>query len=238
MTDKIFYFVMVPMVYLAFAWCIIGVLVKIVGIWRSPKPTHTLKIFPEKSSPTLVGTIEAFTLPTVRRYQPLLWMFLGLFHLGILGLILSHLDLLPQINLLAPESKHMLGNGAIGVIVTVSVVYFLFRRFRTPVREISVPADYLMLFLLFLIFITGDTISWANSWNGADGFVLTKQDFGKYLDSLVRFTFANPREFLMGSHYVVIAVHVLLANLFLLLLPFSKIMHTFFAVPLNWLRRV
>jgi nitrate reductase gamma subunit len=48
----------------------------------------------------------------------------------------------------------------------------------------------------------------------------------------------NPRSYFTGSHYVVIVVHVLLANLLLLALPFSKIMHAFFAVPLNALRRL
>jgi len=237
MVDKIFYFIMVPMVYLAFAWCAIGILWKVVSIMRLPKQTHTLKIFPDKSAAGLRAVLETFAMPSVRRHQPVLWFFLGVFHLGILGLILSHLDLLPQINIMPAESKHMLGNGAIGVAVTVSVLYFLLRRFRTPIREISVPADYLILFLLFLIFITGDTRSWANSCN-PDGFVMTKQDFGAYLNSLAHFTFANPRDLLTGSHYVVIVIHVLLANLLLLSLPFSKIMHTFFAVPLNLLRRI
>ena len=69
-------------------------------------------------------------------------------------------------------------------MLTVSIVYFLLRRFRTPVRELSVPADYLLLFLLFCIFITGDVISWGNSWS-PDGFVITKQDLGAYLSGLV-----------------------------------------------------
>jgi nitrate reductase gamma subunit len=237
MTDKIFYFVMTPMVYLAFAWCVIGAVVRIVGILRAPRQPFTLKLFPEKPAPLLAATVEAFTMPAVRRYHPTLWAFLGVFHLGLLGLLLAHLDLLPQIDLAPADSKHMLGHGAIGVAVTVSLLYFLFRRFRTPIREISVPADYLLLFLLFLIFITGDTISWANSWN-PDGFVLTKQDFGAYLNGLLHFSWVNPRSYFTGSHYVVIVVHVLLANLLLLVLPFSKVMHAFFAVPLNALRRL
>jgi [DsrC]-trisulfide reductase subunit M len=237
MVDKIFYFIMVPMVYLAFAWCILGVMWKVSVVFRLPKQTHTLKVFPATKAPGLRGAFEAFSMPTVRRYKPVLWVFLGLFHVGVLGVILAHLDLLPQINIMPADSKHMLGNGAFGVAVTVSVLYFMVRRFRTPIREISVPADFLILLLLFLIFITGDTISWGNSWS-SDGFVISKQDFGGYLNSLVHFTFADPRDMLEGSHYVVIVIHVLLANLLLIALPFSKIMHTFFAVPLNMLRRV
>ncbi len=87
-----------------------------------------------------------------------------------------------------------------------------------------------------MIFITGDTISWANSWR-EDGFIFTKQDFGAYLNGLIHFTFEDPGQSMYGGHYVVIAIHVLLANIFLMVLPFSKIMHTFFAVALNRLRR-
>jgi nitrate reductase gamma subunit len=239
MTDKIFYFIMVPMVYLAFAWFVIGSVMRIVSILRAPKMPNTLKIFPEKEirAPRLAAVVDTFTMPTIRAHRPLLWFFLIVFHVGVALLILGHLDLLPQVRIMSADSPHMIGYGAVGVALTISILYLLFRRFRTPVREFSVPSDYLLLFLLFCIFLTGDVISWGNSWS-PDGFVITKQDLGLYLSSLVRFTFEDPRSILSGSHYAVVALHVLLANLFLMILPFSKIMHTFFALPMNTLRRV
>ncbi|MEI7451349.1 MAG: respiratory nitrate reductase subunit gamma [Desulfomonile sp.] len=243
MADKIWYLVMVPMVYLAFAWCMVWIIVRIVGILKAPKLPLTLRIFPEGKGPDdppapgLLGAVwDAFTMPSVRRYKPLLWSFLIAFHVAILVLILAHIDLLPQVNIMSAESEHMIGNGAVGVVVTVCILYFLFRRFLSPLREVSVPADYLILMLLLCIAISGDMISWGNSWS-ENGFVMTKKDLGTYLDSLIKFTFADPRQFLSGSHYAIVGTHVLLANLFLLVLPFSKIMHVFFAVPMNKLRR-
>lgn len=236
MVDQIFYFITVPMVYFAVAWCIAGIGIKIVSILKAPKQPFTLKIFPETNKPLWAAVADAFTLPTVRKHKPLLWLALMLFHVGLLILIISHLDMLPQINIMPEDSVHMIGNGAVGVVVTISLLYLLFRRFRAPVRELSVPSDYLLLFLLFLILISGDIISWANSWS-ENGFVLTKQDFGEYLNGLIHLSFANPVDILDGGHYVVLVTHVFLANLFLLVLPFSKIMHTFFAVPLNKIRR-
>jgi len=236
MLDKIYYFIMVPMVYLAVAWCVIGITMKIIKIVKAPKHPTTLKIFPETNRPLLAALWDALTLPTVREHRPTLWVFLMLFHIAFALLILGHLDLIPQLRIASPDSPHMIGHGAVGVILTVSVLYLLFRRFRSPVREVSVPSDYILLILLFCLFLTGDVISWANSWSES-GFVITKQDFGAYLSGLVRFSFQNPGEVLSGGHYSVIAVHVLLANLFLILLPFSKIMHSFFALPLNALRR-
>ena len=239
MIDTIFYFITVPMVYLAFAWFIVGASIKIAGILKSPGLPHTLKIFPEKEtgSPRLAAVLDALTMPTVRVHKPLLWFFLMVFHIGIVLLILAHLDLIPQFRITSADSPHMIGNGAVGVALTISLLYLLFRRFRAPVREFSVPSDYLLLFLIFCLFLTGDVISWGNSWS-PDGFVITKQDVSAYLGGLVRFTFEDPRNVLSGSHYPIVAVHVLLANLFLIILPFSKIMHSFFAIPLNTLRRV
>ncbi len=236
MADKFLFLVMVPMVYLAFLTCAIGVLTKIFEILRAPKHPHTLQIFPQRKASGLNALAETMTMPTVLRAKPVFWVILMVYHLGVVFLVLSHLDLLPQINILSSDSEHMIGNGAVGAAVTLSVLYFLVRRFASPVREISVPADYLLLLLLFLTFITGDTISWANSWSD-DGFIFTKQDFGAYLNGLIHFTFEDPGISMYGGHYVVIAVHVLLANIFLMVLPFSKIMHTFFAVALNRLRR-
>jgi [DsrC]-trisulfide reductase subunit M len=247
MADRIWYFIMVPMVYLAIAWCLTWIAIKIVGIINTPQPPRTLRIFPagnprddtatDPSTGTLAGAVwDALSMPTVRKHEPRLWFFLIVFHIALILLILAHLDLLPQITIMAPDSVHMVGFGAIGMVVTISLLYFLFRRFRSPVREISVPGDFLLLFLLFCIAITGDTISWGNSWS-QDGFVMTKADFGGYLNSLITFSFADPREFLSGSHYAVIGMHVLLANIFLLVFPFTKMMHAFFAVPMNKLRR-
>ena len=242
MVDKFWYFIMVPMVYLAFAWCIVWIVIKIMDILRAPNIPPTLRIFPESKTrsapeyPLAAAAWDAFTMPSVRKHNTVLWVFLCIFHLSIALLILAHIDLLPHVNIMPAPSEHMIGNGVIGIAVTISILYFLFRRFRTPVREVSVPADYLLLILLLAIVLTGDIMSWGNSW-AENGFVITKKDFGEYLNSLVRFTFSDPRQFLTGSHYAVIGTHVLLANLFLMVLPFSKIMHVFFAVPMNKLRR-
>ena len=130
----------------------------------------------------------------------------------------------------------ILGAGLVGVGVTVPLLYFLFRRFRTPVRELSVPADYLLLILILFLFLFGDLMSWGNSWT-PNGFVMTKQDFSLYFQGLAQFTFADPRAVLPGSHYHFLVIHVLLADLFFIILPFSKILHAFLSYPINLLRR-
>jgi nitrate reductase gamma subunit len=159
-----------------------------------------------------------------------------IFHISFLLLILGHLDILPNISLVPEASRDMLGRGIVGVGVTLPIFYFLFRRFRSPIREITVPADYLLLILILFLCLFGDMMSWGNSWT-ANGFVMTKLDFSKYFNGLVNFTFADPRLVLPGSHYHFVVIHVLLANIFFIILPFSKVMHAFLAMPINLLRR-
>lgn len=236
MIDTIFYFITVPMVYISFVICIIGILYAVIRILLAPKQASTLQVFPESKASGAMALYDTFAMPTILRDSPFFWVFLMLYHIAFGLLILNHLDLIPGLNIMHPESPHMFGYGAVGLTLTLSVIYFILRRLRSPVREISVMGDYLLLLLLLFVFITGDVISWSNSW-GENGFVLGKSDFKNYVDILVSFSFADPAEVLQSSHYVVVVVHIFFANLFILLFPFTKLMHTFFAIPLNKIRR-
>lgn len=240
MLDKLYWFVMVPMVYLAVAWCILGIVYRVAGILRAPAHPHTLALFPKSPGGGMRAVIEALTWPTILRKDPVFWAFLVAFHVGLVMLFFGHLDLFPQVKLCPEDSPHMLGRGLAGLLFTLPLLYFMHRRIREPVRLVSVPADYYLLLLMFLLAITGDSISWTNSWNPPIGFVIGKADLAThYFDKLAHLSFDNPREgTLVNGHYVVVVMHVLLANLFLMILPFSKVMHTFFAVTLNKLRRV
>jgi nitrate reductase gamma subunit len=234
--NRIDYIIMVPLLYLSILALLAGIVWRIVVIMRADPQPFPLRLYPAPARPGLAALGDAFAMPQVRRHRPLFWVFLMIYHAAFLFLILGHLDILPQINLLPPDSRHMLGAGAVGIAVTIPLLYFLMRRLRSPQREISVFSDYLLLLLLLFLFLFGDMMSWGNSWS-AHGFVMTKQDFSKYFDGLVRFTFADPRAVLPGSHYHFAVIHVLLAEAFFVVLPFSKIMHTFFSVPINLLRR-
>ena len=233
--DRIDYIIMVPLLYLSILALLAGIIWRIAVILRSPPPPTRCGCT-RAARPGLAALGDTFAMPQVRRHKPLFWVFLMIFHVGIVLLFLGHLDILPQVNILPPESRHMLGAGAVGIAVTVPLMYFLGRRLRSPQRDISVFSDYLLLLLLLFLFLFGDMISWGNSWS-AHGFVMTKQDFAKYFDGLLRFTFADPRAVLPGSHYHFAVIHVLLAETFFVVLPFSKIIHTFFSVPVNLLRR-
>ncbi len=234
--NAVYWFIMVPMVYAAILVLVAGLVGRLIAILRAPAQPYSLKLYPAARSPSLAALRDTFTMPQVRRHAPVFWVFLMVYHVAFLLLILGHLDILPGLNIMPMESKHMVGWGVVGAAVTISALYFILRRFRGENRRISVPADYLLLLLLLFTFLFGDFMSWSNSW-GAHGFVMTKNDFAAYFDGLARFTFADPRAVLHGSHYHFVVIHVLLANLTLIVLPFTKIVHTFFALPINMLRR-
>jgi nitrate reductase gamma subunit len=234
--DRLMYVVMVPMVYAAILALIAGVAYRVVAILRAPPQPWVLRTHPVSRRPVLAALGDAFGMPQIRKRRPLFWAFLMVYHVAFLLLFLGHLDILPRLNLVSPESRHMIGRGGVGVAVTIPMVYFLVRRLRSPVREISVPADFLLLLFLLCLFLLGDMMSWSNSWNPA-GFVMTKQSFSEYFHILASFSFADPRTVLHGSHYHFAVLHVLFANLLFIILPFTKIVHAFFALPINLIRR-
>jgi len=234
--DRIDYIIMVPLVYVSILALLAGIIWRIAVIMRSPPPPYPLRLYPAARRPGLAALGDTFAMPQVRKHKPLFWVFLMIYHVAFVLLILGHLDILPHVSLLPPDSRHMLGAGGVGIAVTLPLIYFLMRRLRSPQRDISVFSDYLLLLLLLFLFLFGDMMSWGNSWS-PHGFVMSKQDFAKYFDDLARFTFADPRAVLPGSHYHFAVIHVLLAEVFFIVLPFSKIIHTFFSVPVNMLRR-
>jgi nitrate reductase gamma subunit len=226
----------VPMVYLSIAFFIAAVAARIVAVARSGPPPYQLTLYPAPKNPVMGALRDTFAMPQIRKRRPIFWVFLMMYHIGFLLLFLGHLDILPQINLVPAASRDMLGAGLVGVMVTLPTFYFILRRLRSPEREISTPGDFLLLLLLLFLFLLGDLMSWGNSWT-PNGFVMTKADFALYFEGLARFTFADPRLVLHGSHYHFAVLHVLLANLLFITLPFTKVIHTFFSVPLNLARR-
>lgn len=234
--DAVYYFIMVPMVYLSIAFFIGAVAVKFARLGKAGPAPYQLATYPLKRRSRLGALSDTFAMPQIRKKDPLFWVSLMMYHVGFVLLILGHLDILPQVNIMSPASRHMVGAGFVGLMVTLPTFYFLGRRFKGENRMISTPGDYILLLLLLFIFLLGDMISWGNSWT-ANGFVMTKADFAKYFDGLLRFTFADPRLVLHGSHYHFAVLHVLLANLLFITLPFTKVVHTFFSLPLNMVRR-
>ena len=233
---KVEYAIMVPLVYAALVFLLAAIVARLAAILRAPRQSYQLAIYPAPRRRVLAALRDTFLMPQVLRRAPLFWLFIVVFHLGLLALILGHLDLFPALRILPASSRGMIGAGTVGLAVTVPTFYFLGRRFMGENRKISTPGDYLLLLLLLFLFLFGDLMSWGNSWT-ASGFVMTKADFSRYFGILASMSFADPRTVLHGSHYHFIVIHVLLAEALFVVLPFTKVMHAFLALPAEALRR-
>ena len=234
--ETLYYIILVPMVYLAFATFFIGTTVRLIKIFKEPRHPATLQIYPEKKPRWLWALHDTFLFPTVRRHKPLLWVFLMAFHICILLLIIGHLELFGQIETLQLIPHEIfLGQGFVGLIASIALLYFLFRRFMSPVRELSVPEDYYLLILLFLVVLFGSQMDWARRWYFYEE--LGVDHYREYLSSLLYFKPYLPAEITDTGDSFMLVLHVFFANLFLMFFPFSQLMHSFLSLPMNKLRR-
>lgn len=234
--QTLYYVILVPMVYFALAVFIIGTTVRLIRIFKTPAHPTTLQIYPEKKGKLLAAVADTLLFSTVRRHKPVLWVFLIVFHIGLILLFIGHLELIWDIAVfqIIPHEP-FLGKGFLGLILAVCLLYFLFRRFLSPVKELSVPEDYYLLILLFLIVIFGSEMDWARRIYFYEE--LTVDDYRDYFVSLLMFKPDLPEGILFSGHSFMLVMHAFFANLFLIFFPFSQSMHSFLALPINKLRR-
>jgi nitrate reductase gamma subunit len=237
MWDSIYYFVMVPMVYVAFATLILGILFKFLLILFSPSIPGTLGIFPRKVPRHLGILKDTFLIPTAWRQSKIFWLFIVAFHTAFLLLFIGHLELIREIKIIQVIPHEVfLGAGWVGIVLMVSTLFFLLRRFRSPIRGISVPEDYLLLILLFLTIIFGSHMHLASRY-GVMGFDITVDDYRAYLSSLFAFKPVIPEGITDSPHYVILVLHILFANLVMITFPFSKMIHSVFVFFAHHLKR-
>ena len=236
MRDAIYYFVMVPMVYGAAAIFISGLLFKILVAVFSPGIKGTLGLYP-RNLPFVAGVAkDAFLISSAFKKDRLLWFFIVAFHTGFVLLFLGHLELARNFDFLQIIPHNVfLGAGVVGIVLIVSTLYFLLRRFRSPLREISVPEDFLLLLILFVAMLFGSHMHLAARY-GIAGFDIPLEDYRAYLWGLATFKPVLPDGITLSPHYIIVVLHIFFANLFIMLFPFSKMIHsvfTFFAQSLK-----
>jgi len=238
MWDKIYYFVLVYMVYAAVAVLIGGTLFKLAVVFFSKKFRGSLATYPHKVPRPLGVAAEAVLVPSAWRKAKVFWFFIITFHIALILLVIGHLELIKEFKIfqIIPHTI-FLGAGIVGIVIIVSVLYFLFRRFKSPWREISVPEDFLILLLLFITSVIGSHLHMGERYGMAE-FGVSADIYREYLSSLVAFKPAIPETLSGSPHYVLVALHVFLANLVLMMLPFSKMIHMVFAfLSLNLKRK-
>ncbi len=237
MWNSIYYFVMVPMVYIAFATLILGILFKFMLVVFSPPIPGALGIFPRKLPKPLGVLKDSFLITAAWRSSKIFWLVIVAFHMAFLLLIIGHLELIKDFKIIQVISHEVfLGAGWVGIVLTFTTLYFLMRRFSSPVRQISIPEDYILLIVLFLTFIFGSHMHLAARYSES-GFDIQVGDFRAYLSSLFAFNPIIPEEISESPHYILLVIHIFLANLFMIFFPFSKMIHSVFVFFAHKIKR-
>lgn len=236
--QAVYYFVLIPMVYVAFAVFIIGTVLQGARIVFGLRYSLETAVGPERKPKVLGALYETLLSPSVLRSHPVHWVFLMAFHVAFLLLVLGHAELIADIGVLqAIRHEVFLGGGVVGITLLAALLFFLFRRFHSPAGQISVPQDYYVLILLFLVVLFGSELHLARRL--FDYSTIGVEEYREYLSGIFTFRPALPEVFKEDyvGHSFLLVLHVFFANLFLMLFPASRMMHSLLALPLARLGR-
>ena len=238
--DWFSYLVAGIMVYVAVAIFIFGMAYQVYQWLRAPKTRIKTGVFPKPRSAAArwirVGT-DSFTFPQVVKVDRWTWVFTILFHFALLGALVGHLRLVheftPLLNMLGPKGMDQFAlwsGGLMGIILLVALIYYLFHRLKSPYKEISVPEDFILLFLLILVVAMGDHMRFLGKIHAAD--------YRIYLQNLLAFEPAFPKVLADSPTKWALVSHILFANLLIIYFPFSKLVHVIATFPANLARRI
>ena len=238
--DWFSYLVAGIMVYGAGAVFILGMIYRIYQWRATPKTRIKTGVFPKPGSGAARWgqvAVDSLTFPQAFKADRTIWIFTILFHFGLLGAFVGHLRLVheftPLLSLLGPEGMDQFAlwsGGVMGVLLIVALTYYLFRRLMSPYKEISVPEDFILLFLLILAVAMGDHMRFIGKIHAAD--------YRNYFQSLLALKPAFPRVLADSSTKWAFDFHILFANLLIIYFPFSKLVHVIATFPANLARRV
>jgi len=238
--DWFSYWIAGIMVYVAIAIFILGMIYRVYQWLGAPKARLKTGVFPKPDSGAARWgqvAVDSLTFPQALKADRTIWTFTILFHFALLGAFVGHLRLVheftPLLNLLGPEGMDQFAlwsGGVMGGLLIVALVYYLLRRLTSPYKEISVPEDFILLFLLILVVVMGDHMRFIGKIHAAD--------YRIYFQSLLAFKPAFPKVLADSSTKWALVFHILFANLLIIYFPFSKLVHVIATFPANLVRRV
>jgi len=192
--------------------------------WRKqPKPKMTLSPAPDPGIPRFKELLkETIFFRSLFKGDRNLWIFSWLFHIMLALIFIGHLRVISWLpdNLLGSlgmtteniNTMSQISGGGAGLIIIFMILFLLGRRiFTKRVREISYRGDYIALLLILIVLITGDAMRLVSHFDLA----LTRD----YFMGLITFSAVSmPANNWFAAHY-------LFAQLLILYMPFSKLLH-------------
>jgi len=212
--------------YVAIAAFIVAMVYRLY-IWKKlAAPSMTLFPAPDDEKANKQNVLkEALLFRSLFGGDRALWTFAWVFHVVLLLIFLGHLRVFTNVDSMlmasgmSDESIQAMSagvGGAAGVVILVATVLLLARRLALPrVREITGPADYLALLLIGAIIITGNMMRF-----GGEHFDLTLTR--GYFANLATFSGVTREPALQNPVFM---IHMGLAFLLIMCIPFSKILH-------------
>ncbi len=167
--------------------------------------------------------VDMFTLKGLFKVNKPLWAGGFIMHLGLLLILGGHIraftDFYPLWDLLGwgPEQVHLFSAVAgtiAGTLFTVPLFYLLARRWSGPVKWLSTPEDYFVLFLLIGIALTGFHMRLLMD--------VHVEDLHRFFGGLALFNWQPPPAS-AGDSFI---FHFAFVQALMVYFPFSKLMHT------------
>jgi nitrate reductase gamma subunit len=190
-------------------------------IWfKTPQPAK-LTLFPAGNSTFREVLAETLLFPSLFKGDKVLWCFAWLFHATLALVFAGHIrvftaaiDRMLEMAGMSPEGIDVmssLSGGAAGILLLATGLLLLFRRIAVPrVREITRLPDILAPMLVVAIISTGDLLRFSVPIN--------LDQTREWAASLFSFTPIIPANGMF-------LFHLALAQLLILFIPFSKILH-------------
>jgi nitrate reductase gamma subunit len=195
-----------------------------IKIWTSlPTPKMTLFPAPSQGRERFSEVLqETFFFKSLFKGDKGIWAMGWIFHVMLLLIFIGHFrvfawlpDNMLQAMGMTPEhidTMSLVSGGAAGLVILVSLLLILGRRFSVKrVRQISESGDYFALILILLIVFTGDAMRFISHIDLAE----TRE----YFHSLALFSVTA----MPGNPWFI--AHFLLAQILIMYIPFSKILH-------------
>lgn len=197
-------------------------------IWRirtwvkAPQPgAVTLTPAPKPGSSMFVNVLkESLLFPSLFKGDKVLWSFAWIFHATLAMIFIGHVRVFTDFPKLwaaldiDADRMSAISGGAAGLVIMLFAILLLIRRAAIPrVKEVTNFADILALLLILAILVTGNVMR-----------------FGEHFDlNITRTYFYHLATFSVTGSMLpantMFTVHFLLAQILIIFIPFSKIMH-------------
>ncbi len=194
--------------------------------WKRPPVTVHLSLYPRprgRVGRLLDALVDMFTLKGLLRVNKPLWIGGFVMHLGLLFILLGHIRVFTDFYFLwdllqwGEEQQHQFSAVAgtiAGALFSLPLLYLLARRWSGPVKWLSMPEDYFLLFLLIAIALTGFHMRLLRR--------VAIEELHTFFRGLATFQWQPPPT----SAGIAFIYHFAFVQILMIYFPFSKLMHT------------